>query len=169
MRSLTWSRGRAYLAETPDAWPNNAHWLLRSGVRQQLRLPAEALGTTGAVSLQRACPNASGASYFARMGGYLSAGPVGILEVTLEHPNDPDADEVLAAVIEGLTTMPAKDRPAGHLEIAWFLIHPVDLKIHVWRDTAAAMCRLLCDDVPMLDDAAVITLVREYSARTVHT
>jgi hypothetical protein len=82
--------------------------------------------------------------------------------VTLTLADDPDIDIVLPAVIAGLEAMPVGDRPAGRLAVDWFAVHPVDLKVWAWRNTAATMARLLCADVAALDDATASALALGY-------
>jgi hypothetical protein len=163
MREFLWPRGRVYIANSPEEWPHNSTWFPRTGEQHTLLLPAEARAGVGAVALLRMIQHASGASYYARIGGQMTPGSEPTLNITIDRVDDHDMDYVLGHVIEGLTTMPSAHRPMGNLHIAWFVIHPVDSKPHAWRNTAAAMCRLLCADVSALDDEAVLEIARNYT------
>lgn len=162
MRAFSWYQGRAWIADAPEAWPASLHWAARGVAQKRLVLPAEARGASAAVAVQRMCQTASGGSFFARIGGALTPSTEASLEVTLTLADDPDIDIVLPAVIAGLEAMPVGDRPAGRLAVDWFAVHPVDLKVWAWRNTAATMARLLCADVAALDDATASALALGY-------
>lgn len=163
VRTLTWYHGRAWIAEAPDAWPASLRWASRTEAQQRVALPASARGAAAAVAVQRVCQTASGGSFFARLGAALTPSEEGVLEVIVTLADDPDMTFVLPAVLAGLEAMPASDRPAGRLELAWFVIHPVDLKVWAWRNAAATMVRLLCADVSALDDGAAAALAQAYT------
>ncbi len=163
MRTLSWRHGRAWIADSPDEWPDTLHWTALTGERRHLHLPAGARGVAAAVAVQRACQTASGGSFFARLGGRLTPSPGDVLEVSIGVVDDPDVDLVLPTIVAGFEAMPAYDRPAGRLELSWMVIHPVDLKPWAWRNAAATLGRLLCDDVRGLDDAAASELALGYT------
>ena len=162
MRSFSWYQGRAWIADAPDAWPSSLPWAPQGASPQQVVLPASAPGAPAAVAVQRMCQTASGGSFFARIGGVLVPTTGTTLEVTVTPADDPDMDLVLRAVLAGIDAMPTADRPVGRLAVAWFVIHPVDLKPWAWRNATATMVRLFCADIAALDDAAAAALALDY-------
>jgi hypothetical protein len=168
MRTLSWRHGRAWIAASPEDWPDTLQWPTPTAARRTVALAATGRGASAAAVVRRVCQTASGGSFFAQLGGRMTPSTGDVLEVTIAVVDDPDGEAVLPEIVAGLTAMPAEERPAGRLEVSWIAIHPVDYKPWAWRNAAATMARLLCADVSEMDDATVAALAQGYGVgRTV--
>ena len=167
-RHLVWPQGQAWLATSPEQWPPR----LREGsprVREAVReFPATAPGWPGAVAVQLASWNASGASYFAQLCAVLTPPPAPAfgarLEVHVDVPADDAAPGLEALVFAGIAALDT--RPAGVISLSRLTLHPVDFQAWAWQCCGATAVRLLCADVLHQSDEDLHTLALQVRLHT---
>jgi len=142
VRTLSWDHGRAWVAARAAEWlPAIEMPDLRPLARvHTFTLPASCAAPDVAVAVELKNFNASGGSYFARLGGELTAGAADELAVTLRLPIDRGAD-LVQAIIAGIASLP--ERPRGRLDVRVPFVHPVDFAPWAWERSAATMLRLM--------------------------
>jgi hypothetical protein len=161
VRELSWLRGRAWIVPAPDPWPADLRWREIAAGTAEHRLAASAGAAEGRVAVQLVNQMASGGSYFARLGGSLLTQEAPGLVVRLRLPQE---SGLQAAVLAGLESLGAPERPAGLLELSWALVHEVDFKAWAWKRAAATVCRLLCADVAGMSDGEAGRLAEAVAA-----
>ncbi len=130
---------------------------------QTFTFPASDAVPEAAVAVELACQTASGASFFARLGGHLRPGPGHDLVVTVCLPVGCERPaELAAALAAGIASLP--ERPAGRLELSWFAVHPVDFRLWAWERSAATICRLMFPDVTAMPAAQATLVASEWAA-----
>jgi len=166
VRTLSWRHGNAWLATHPRAWPKAGYWNEPIGDTKTFTFPASAAAAPEAAVAVELKFQTGAPSYFACLGGHLTPGQAGQLMVTIRLPAEHyEPARLLACVIAGLESL--AERPAGHLEIAWFAVHPVDFSLWAWERSARTMLRLLLPDVARLSDAEATAAASECAAHHV--
>jgi hypothetical protein len=61
------------------------------------------------------------------------------------------------------------ERPAGVLDLHWFMVHEIDFKLWAWSRGGAVVCRLLAADIAALSDEQACRVAGEAAAYRPHS
>lgn len=159
-RHLRWPQGQAWLALSPEQWPESLRRPLPRAPRARRTFAATAEGWPGAVAVRLASWNGSGGSFFAQGGAVFTPQAGRELEVQIDAPEEDQRPQALEELLfDGIAALEV--RPAGVLALSRLTVHPVDFKAWAWRCCGATLARLLCADVLHQSDEDLLTLVLE--------